>query len=168
MKREGRRDRPHCQESATSPSTCSLERLHAAELPFQSESRILEGFVAGLQVISAVLVLLQGARLRGAERNGGGRSDENQILKVSCQRADNLSCSVRLVDRHWLITWCSVGAASRRGKGFTVLAHTVARQTSIGAETTKPSSHGDLGGFDRGFGSWSLVCGALQGLPLSW
>jgi hypothetical protein len=118
--------------------------------------------------MSAVLILLQVARLRGAERNGGGRSDENQILKVSGQRADNLSRFVRFVDRHWLIMWCSVGAASRRGKGFTVLAHTVARQTSIGAETTKPSSRGDLGGFDRGSGRWSLVCGALQGLPLNW
>ena len=122
-------------------------------------------FWKALQLIcrlsARVLILLQAARLQGAERNGGGRSDESQILKVSCHKVDTLSHYVRFVDWRWLIMWSSVGAAfHERRKGFTVLANGVARQKSIGAETTRPSSRSDWGAWMVALvaGRWWAVC----------
>jgi hypothetical protein len=78
----------------------------------------LEGFVADLQVIGEVSILSQAAQLQAAERNGGGRSDENPILKDGCEKADILSHFVRFIDCRWLIMWCSVGAAFTKRKGL--------------------------------------------------
>jgi hypothetical protein len=79
---------------------------------------VLEGFVADLQVIGEMSTLSQVARLQAAERNGGSRTEKNQMLKEGCEKAGILSHCVRFIECRWLIMWCSVGAAFTTRKGL--------------------------------------------------
>jgi hypothetical protein len=117
------------REPSTRPSTCPIERLDVAELSLYLLLYVLQGFVVDLQVISDSPILLQAARLQATERNGGGRSEVNQILEESCEKADSVSRSARSIECRWLIMqsfgWCGL---HEEEKGFTVLANIVARR----------------------------------------
>ena len=76
-----------------------------------------------LQVISDSPILLQAARLLATERNGGGRSDVNQILEETREKAGScisLSALYRLsLVGNAVFGWCGL---HEEEKGFTVLA----------------------------------------------
>ena len=79
---------------------------------------VLKGFVVELQAIGDQPILLQVARLLDAERSVGGGTDENQVLRSSCEMSDILSRSLCFIESRCVITWCSVGAASTKRKGL--------------------------------------------------
>jgi hypothetical protein len=82
-----------------------------------------KAFVVDLQVISDSPILLQAARLQATERNGGGRSDVNQMLEESCEKAGScisLCALYRLsLVGNAVFGWCGL---HEEEKGFTVLA----------------------------------------------
>ena len=72
-----------------------------------------------------------------------------------CETGGVYSRCVRCIESGYLIRWCSVRAALRRGKGFTVLAN-VARQTRMRTERAVA-----FGRKDVGLGSEALAAGLM-------